>query len=119
MGVTLNKKAFEYAQQLIKAGTFSDKRGSGDAAQAKPTTVQEDEFLKAHSWEEFGRWHLGVHNDRPENTKNRYEFPFGDFNVIHRSDLLEIQKRAHNNNYDDIAQAAQELVDFIDKKVQK
>jgi hypothetical protein len=67
----------------------------------------------------FARWYLGAHNDRPENTRNRYEFPIGDFNLIHRSDLLEVQKKAHSDNYDDIANAAQELVNLIDKKITK
>lgn len=119
MRVTINKKALEFAKQLIHAGKFTDKRGSADAHHAKPSTVQEDDFLKSHSWLDFSNWYLGVHHDRPENTKNRYEFPIGDFNLLHRSDLLEIQKRAHNNNYDDIAQAAQELVVLMDKKIQK
>jgi hypothetical protein len=119
MRVTINKKAFEFAKQLIHQGKFSDKRGSGDLNHAQPSKAQEDEFLKSHSWNDFSNWHLGVHHDRPENTRNRYEFPIGDFNLIHRSDLLEIQKRAHNNNFDDIAKAAQELVALMDKKIQK
>jgi hypothetical protein len=39
----------------------------------------------------------------------------GDFSVLHRSDLLHIKKKAHEYNYDDIADAAQQLVDLIDK----
>lgn len=119
MRVTLNKKAFEFAKQMINDGMFSDKKGSADAAHAKPTTQQEDEFLKSSSWNDFSNWHLGVHLDRPENTRNRYEFPMGDFGMIHRSDLLEIQKRAHNHNFEDIAKGAKELVELIDKKTNK
>ena len=119
MRVTINKKAFEYAKQLIDQGSFTDKRGRADAHHAKPSTMQEDDFLKSHGWNDYSNWHLGVHIDRPENTKNRYEFPMGDFQILHRSDLIEIQKRAHSLNYPDIAQAAQELVTLIDKKIQK
>jgi hypothetical protein len=119
MRVTLHKKAFEFAKQMIHEEKFDDKRGSGDAARAKPSTQQEEAFLKDHGWDTFSKWYLGAHYDRPENTRNRYEFPIGDFNLVHRSDLLEIQKKAHKDNYDDIANAAQELVNLIDKKVNK
>lgn len=117
MRVTLNKKAFEFAKEMIHQGKYSDKRGRADAAHAKPTDTLETEFLKTHSWEEFGHWYLGVHNDRPQNNRMRYEFPIGDFQEVHRSDLLEVQKKAHTLNYDDIAQGAQALIDLIDKKI--
>ena len=116
MRITLNKKAFEFAKQLIHERKFDDQRGRSNSAQAIPTGTQEEAFLKQHSWEEFGRWFLGAHYDRPENKRERYDFPFGDFISIHRSDLLAIQKRAHSLNYDDIANAAKELVELIDKK---
>ena len=119
MRITLNKKAFDFAKEMIRQGKFSEKRGRADAQHAKPTSVQEDDFLQSHSWEDFGHWYLGVHHDRPQNNRARYEFPFGDFQVIHRSDLLEVQKKAHNLNFDDIANGAQELVELIDKKIQK
>lgn len=116
MRVTLNKKAFEFAKQLIHERKFSDNRGRADEKKAKPTSVQEDEFIKTNGWNKFELWYLGAHYDRPENKRERYEFPFGDFQLIHRSDLLAIQKRAHEHNYDDIANAAKQLVDLIDKK---
>jgi hypothetical protein len=119
MRVTLNKKAFEFAKQLIHERKFDDKHGRADEKHAKPTTAQEEEFLKNNSWEEFGRWYLGAHYDRPENKRERYEFPMGDFLNIHRSDLLAIQKKAHEYNYDDIADAAAQLVAMIDKKTNK
>lgn len=116
MKVLLNKKAFQFAQQMIHENKYDDKRGRGDAKKAKPDTQQEDDFLQSHSWEEYGCWYLGAHYDRPENNKERYQFPIGDFEKIHRSDLLEVQKYAHENNYRDIAEAAQKLVELIDKK---
>ncbi len=116
MRVTLNKKAMEFAKQMIHEHKFSDKRGRADAEHAKPTAALEEEFLKLNSWEAFGHWYLGVHHDRPQNNRARYEFPMGDFNEIHRSDLLEVAKKAHSLNYDDITQGAQELVALIDKK---
>ena len=59
MRVTLNKKAFEFAKQPIHERKFSDKHGRADEKKAKPTSAQEDEFIKNHSWEEFGRWYFG------------------------------------------------------------
>ena len=116
MRITLNKKAFEFAKKLIHERKFSDKHGRPDAKHGHPTNDQENEFLKTHSWEEFGRWYLGAHQDRPENKRERYDFPMGDYTVLHRSDLLEIQKKSHEYNYDDITDAAKELVALIDKK---
>lgn len=119
MRVTLNKKAFEFAKEMIRQGKFSDKHGRGDLKKAQPSAQQETDFLKNHTWEEYGRWHLGAHYDRPENKQERYEFPMGDYELIHRSDLLDIQKRTHEHNFDDIANAAKELVELIDKKTNK
>lgn len=119
MRVTLNKKALDFAKEMIRQGKFSDKRGRADVVHSIPTSSLEDEFLKIHSWEDFGHWYLGVHHDRPENNRARYEFPIGDFQEIHRSDLLEVQKNAHYLNFNDIANGAKELVELIDKKVQK
>lgn len=119
MRVTLNKKALEFAKEMIHQGKFSDRRGSADATQATPTSDQEENYIQSFGWEQFSKWYLGAHVDRPQNTRNRYEFPIGDFEHIHRADLLEIQKRAHKSDFSDIAQAAQELVEQIDKKVNK
>ncbi len=119
MRVTLNKKAFEFAKEMIHQGKFDDKHGRGESAQVKPTDAQEQAYIKSFGWDQFSKWYLGAHLDRPENTRNRYEFPMGDFQTIHRADLLDIQKRAHEHNFDDIANGAKELVDLIDKKTRK
>jgi len=33
-------------------------------------------------------WHLGIDDRYPENTKQRYKFPYGDFKNVHRCGLL-------------------------------
>ena len=36
-------------------------------------------YLKTHTWEEYGAWHLGLTEGAGEETKRRYAFVLGDF----------------------------------------
>lgn len=119
MRVKLNQKAFEFAKQLIHDGKIDERRGSAELKHHTPSVQQADDYIKNHSWEDFGKWHLGVHFDRPENKKERYELPIGDFQHIVRADLIAIQKTAHEYHYMDIDEAAKKLIEMLDKKIQK
>lgn len=119
MRVKLNPKAYEFAKQLIHERKIDDKKGSAELKHHTPTGKQQDEFLKSHPWAEYSKWHLGIHFDRPENSKESYEFPIGDFTNIVKADLIEVQRKAHEYRYMDIEQAAKELIAHIDKKTNK
>ena len=49
---------------------------------------------ESHSWDEYGEWHLALHDGAGDETKARYGFVFGDFQRVHRMGLIACQYRA-------------------------
>jgi hypothetical protein len=115
--VKLNENAFAYAKELIAQGHLvADKRKAwGDH---HPTAEDENEFIRAHGFAEYGKWHLGIDESHAEGTKARYKFPFGDFENIHRCALLAVRSRARQYGYPDIENAALQLTETINSKKQ-
>ena len=107
-GPALNEDAFAFAMQLIKEGHFiADSKGAwrGD----RPSANEENEFIRLHGFGKYEKWHLGVDDQYPENTKQRYKFPYGDFKNIHRCGLLAAKARARQYGYTEIENAAAKL----------
>ena len=74
----LNKDASEFAGQLIKDGhVIADGKGAWSAH--RPPANEEDEFILLHGFGEYAKWHLGIDERYPANTKRRYKFTYGDF----------------------------------------
>src|ERR1700735_1752973 len=68
MTVTLNRGAFEHAKELINEGRIVlDERDAW--SEHRPTAAQENEFIRLHGMTEYGRWYLGINNEKPEPTK--------------------------------------------------
>jgi len=89
----LNEDAFAFAVQLVKQGHFvADSKG--EWSQHCPSTDEENEFIRAQGFSEYAKWHLGIDDRYPENTKRRYKFPYGDFKNVHRCGVLAVQARA-------------------------
>src|SRR6266516_2104761 len=87
MAVALNERAFDHAKSLIKAGkAVLDERD--DWSEHRPSAEDENRFIEEHGFDEYSRWYLGVDDEKPEDTKGRYEFPYGDFESVHRCGLL-------------------------------
>jgi hypothetical protein len=108
MSVKLNKRGFDHARTLIHDGQFvADERDAWSEHQ--PTAEQENEFIKKHGVSEFGRWHLGVDDSTPADTKGHYKFPYGDFHKVHRCAVLAAESRAGQYKYLDIENAAAHL----------
>lgn len=115
MAVKLNSKAVSYARTLVRNGkSVSDERGAW--SQHAPTADQENEFIEKHGFAEYAKWHLGVDASKPEDTKGRYSFPFGDFTKAHRCGVIAVEGRAAQNDHIDIAAAAKKLLTLMDKK---
>lgn len=75
MAVTLNRRAYEHAKELIDEGRFVfDERD--DWSEHQPSALQESEYIRLHGSAEYGKWFLGINDERPENTKAHYAFPF-------------------------------------------
>jgi hypothetical protein len=106
--VHLNENAFAFAAQLINEGhVIAD--GKGAWSKHRPSADQENEFIRLHGFGEYAKWHLGIDERYPENTKRRYKFPYGDFKSVHRCGLLAVKARAHQYGYSEIENAAADL----------
>ena len=115
MAVKLNKQALKHARSLVKAGkVVRDDRDawSEDALAAKDETA----WLKRHGWAEYASWHLGIDTTANDETKARYEFPFGDYSKVHRCAVISMESRAAQYGHKGIAKASKKLLALIDKK---
>src|ERR1700730_12909615 len=115
MAVRLNRTGFEHAKELIGEGkVVVDERDAWSEHQ--PSTQQENHFIDAHGFSEYGKWHLGIDDEQDENTKKRYKFPYGDFEKVHRCAVLSAESRAGQYKHFDIERAAADLHEMIDAK---
>jgi hypothetical protein len=116
MTVRLNRRGFDHARHLITEGRFvADQRDAW--SEHRPSTADENDFIRMHGYEEFGKWHLGVNDEKAPSTKGRYEFPYGDFVDVHRCGVLSAESRAGQYKHYDIENAAAHLHGMIDAGV--
>ena len=114
----LNQTGFQYAQELITAGHFiADAKGAW--GEHRPSADKENEFIRLHGFVEYAKWHLGIDERYPENTKKRYKFPYGDLKNVHRCGLLAARSRAAEYRYHDIEDAAARLIEMISSKKER
>lgn len=109
----LNNKAFDFAKKLIQFGQVN--RDENNWMANEPTPESEDVFLNENSFDDYANWFLAVNEDASEGTKERYEFPIGNFSEIFRSGVLAAEKRAGQYGHKDIEDASKELVSLIDR----
>jgi hypothetical protein len=113
MAVRLNEPAFEHAKRLIKDGRFvADERD--DWSEHRPTAEEENRFIEDHGWSAYARWYLGIDDEQREETKGRYEFPYGDFEQVHLCGLLAAESRAGQYKHFDIELATAHLHGMIE-----
>jgi hypothetical protein len=113
MAVKLNKRAFGHAKELVQEGhVVVDERDAWSEHQ--PTAQKENEFIRLHGFDEFGKWYLGIDDEAHEQTKGRYKFPYGDFENVHRCGVLSAESRAGQYKYYDIENAVAHLHGMID-----
>jgi hypothetical protein len=111
--VKLNAAGFEHARDLIRQGHFVDDRKGAWAAR-QPSRTAQNEFIRAHGFAEYAKWHLAIDTRHGKETKARYKFPFGDFRALHRCGLLAVKARAHEYGHAEIESAASELLVLIE-----
>jgi hypothetical protein len=114
MSVTLNKRAYAQAQQLIR-----EHRCVLDQREAwtdhKPARTARKRFIEEHGLAAYWRWHLGEDDEQEEGALSRYKFPYGDFVNLHRCAVLAAEERAGQHDYTDIAMAAAHLHGMLDE----
>jgi hypothetical protein len=115
MAIKLNKIGFDHAKKLVQEGHFTwDERDAWSEHQ--PSTEKENEFIREHGFSAFAKWHPGINSEKGENTKGRYEFPYGDFRNVHRCAVISAESRAGQYKHFDIERAAAHLHEMIDEK---
>jgi hypothetical protein len=113
MAVKLHRSGYDHARKLVEEGrTVVDGRDAWSEHQ--PSTQEENDFIRRHGYQEYGKWHLAVDDDAPEQTKKRYKFPYGDFTDVHRCAVLTAESRAGQYKYLDVERAAAHLHGMID-----
>jgi hypothetical protein len=114
MAVRLNRTAFDHAKELVAEGkVVLDERD--DWSEHQPSAAQENEFLAQHGWGAFAKWYLGIDDEAAEETKERYKFPYGDFENVHRCGVLSAESRAGQYKHLDIENAAAHLHGMLDE----
>jgi hypothetical protein len=109
---TVNKQAVAHARRLIDARQYVLDSAWGDV---QPNADEANVFLKAHSWDEYAVWHLGLTEGATDGTKARYAFVYGDFRRVHRMGLIACMYRAAEWRHKDVELAAHELLQKLDK----
>ena len=110
---SLNRAALEYARELIAARRYVLR---SDWGERQPRAVDQNRFLKAHSWDEYAAWHLGLTDGAADETKARYAFVFGDFRRIHRTGVIAVLYRAAEWRHKAIEKAAYQLLQDLDRR---
>ena len=107
-----NEKAIAHARQLIEARRYVIR---SKWKEAQPSAAEQNVYLKSHSWDEYGAWHLGLKVGATEETKNHFGFVFGDLRRLHRSGLIACHYRAAEFDHKQIELAAHDLLQLLDK----
>jgi hypothetical protein len=108
---SVNSAGVEHARRLIDARQYVVR---GQWRDAQPDADAENRYLEAHSWDEYGAWHLAVTDGAGAETKARYAFVFGDFRRLHRMGLIACHYRAAEWGHKDVELAAHDLLQYLD-----
>ena len=109
---TVNRRAVTHARKLIRSHQYVL---DSDWGEAQPKAATENAFLRNHSWQEYGEWHLGLTDGAADETKSRHAFVYGDFRRLHRTGLIACQYRAAEWRHKEIELAAHRLLQLLDE----
>ena len=114
MTTRVNRKGLSHARRLVEQGKVVRDERDGWSEHA-PSADEENAFIDEHGYGEYGEWFLGLDDEVGDDAKGHYKFPIGDFTKVHRCGVIAAESRAAQNDHDDIATAAKNLLDLIDK----
>jgi hypothetical protein len=107
----VNRAGVAKARELIDARRYVVRSRWADV---QPTAKEGTAYLKAHSWDEYGAWHLALTEGASDETKSRYGFVYGDFRRVHRMGLIACYYRAAEWDHTEIQLAAHDLLQRLD-----
>ena len=109
----VNERAVAKARRLIETRQYVL---NSDWGEVQPNADAENAYLEAHSWEEYGEWHLGLTDGPSDEAKARYAFVYGDLRRLHRTGLIACHYRAAEWRHKEIELAAHDLLQRLDEK---
>ena len=109
----VNEAAVAKAEELIEARRYVVR---SEWPEVQPSAASENDFLDRNDWEAYSRWHLGLTDGAPDETKARYAFVFGDLHRLHRSGLMACRFRATQWDHKEIELASHELIQKMDAR---
>lgn len=112
MAITVNRKGVSHARSLIAAGKIDQGSWSFSAADGNA-------LLGDNNWSEYGKWFLATDSEADAETKERYKYPFGKSGKIYRRGVIAAKSRAAQQNLTAVVDAADSLLEAIDKKLGK
>lgn len=115
MAIILNQAGLLQARQFIEKKLEVD-HSSNNWKEHKATQDDEAKFLNTHSLEEYGAWFLGIDTDKDKNSKEHYVYPYGDFNILFKSALIDIEHHANQQHHKEVVHAVRELLALLTKK---
>lgn len=108
--VKLNKTGYSHARSLIEQGKVNKTSSWSFSADDGNKILGKDK-----DWSEYKKWFLGIDPDAPDDTKEHYKFPYGKNGKVYRSGVIAAKQRAAQYGYTDIENAADKLLQMIDK----
>jgi hypothetical protein len=108
----VNNRGVAKARKLIDTHQY---RVRSRWADVQPRAVDQNEFLKTHTWGEYSSWHLALTDGPADDAKGRYAFAFGDFHRLHRMGLIACYYRAAEWEHTEVMLAAHKLLVYLDK----
>jgi hypothetical protein len=115
MSIKFNKNAYEHALELIKVGEVE--HGKKWDWQAHKATLNDTvRFLDTHNMDEYAQWFLAENTEIDKNNKERYLYPYGDLQIVHRNGIQAALDKAQKEGNREVADAARKLLDIIDKQ---
>ncbi|WP_199421572.1 hypothetical protein [Actinotalea solisilvae] len=111
-GYRVNQAGVTHARELIEKRRYDTTTSWSDAA---PGADRENRWIERHGDDAYGEWHLAVDPDASPGTKARFRFPYGDFSRVNRAALVHAKQRAVQNGHDEVAAAADDLLQRLDR----
>jgi hypothetical protein len=115
MVLRLNGRAFEHAKALVGRGrgrVVADDEGVWGLH--RPPARRQNAFIRRRGPDEYGKWFLGVDDEKGGHVKGRYASPHGDFERVHRCGVLAAGRTAARYGYADVGAAAAELQGMLE-----
>jgi HK97 family phage prohead protease len=115
MPMKINSKAVSQAKRLIREGKINTGADWGfDAGDSDAILESVD-----NDWSKYALWFLVVDEGYDEETKARYKYPYGKGGKIWRRAVIAIKSRAAQQDWEELAGVADDLLEAIDEKEEK